>query len=255
MKGIENIDTKNVEYMQSMFYKCESLEYLDLSSFDTEKVGTNSAGTFGSTYKQLPAETKTLVPIVSYLADVSDTTLCFRKLVNELANNIGIFEFGVYKEDGTKIKTVENNNMGEIFVETKDLTLGKYYVQETTPSTEFMFCDTSRQYFTIEEPPKKPNPDTPPQDDKPKYHEGNTPNPNRPDSPDEFTLIGDDGTPLATYKKVLRPDGSFIYISDEGVPLGEVPKTQDIHNITMWYMIMLISGLAAVWQALRKDTN
>jgi streptococcal pilin isopeptide linkage domain len=53
------------------------------------------------------------------------------------------------------------------------------------------------------------------------------PDPNDPNSPEFFTLM-ENGIPLATYKKVQQPDGSYIYVEFDGTPLGTVtPATGD----------------------------
>ena len=38
IKGINKFSTSKVNDMNSMFYYCEGLEYLDLSNFDTSQV-------------------------------------------------------------------------------------------------------------------------------------------------------------------------------------------------------------------------
>lgn len=42
IEGIENLNTSNVKYMNEMFGQCSNLETLDLSHFNTEKVGNMS---------------------------------------------------------------------------------------------------------------------------------------------------------------------------------------------------------------------
>ena len=50
IEGLDQVDTSEVTNMQEMFYSCESLEHLDLSSFNTKKV-TNMTMMFASCYK------------------------------------------------------------------------------------------------------------------------------------------------------------------------------------------------------------
>ncbi|WP_294603839.1 BspA family leucine-rich repeat surface protein, partial [uncultured Lactobacillus sp.] len=50
IEGLDQVDTSEVINMQEMFYSCESLEHLDLSSFNTKKV-TNMTQMFSSCYK------------------------------------------------------------------------------------------------------------------------------------------------------------------------------------------------------------
>ena len=92
-----------------------------------------------------------VVSTISYLSTVGNTEICFRKTVDGKAEGLEEFTFGVFNENGAKQFDVKNNENGDIFVETKKLPLGKYYVQELTQSTDDLICDTSKQWFTIEE--------------------------------------------------------------------------------------------------------
>ena len=73
------------------------------------------------------------------------------------------------------------------------------------------------------EPDKPSEPETPTAPDHPKtpphYPVNRVPDANKPDSPD--TIIIDDGdTPLGEFHREEEPDGTFIYINDDGIPLG-----------------------------------
>lgn len=48
------------------------------------------------------------------------------------------------------------------------------------------------------------------------------PDPNLPDSPDKITIVNENNDVIGVYTKTALPDGTYIYISDEGVPLGSI---------------------------------
>ena len=50
IKGINKLNTNNVNYMDAMFQCCHNLEYLDLSNFNTSKV-CNMEYMFNQCYK------------------------------------------------------------------------------------------------------------------------------------------------------------------------------------------------------------
>ena len=100
--------------------------------------------------------------------------------------------------------------------------------------------------------PSTPNP-TP---DLPSYPINNTPNPNDPNSPDEFEVIGNDGTPQGKVVKVTKPNGEKEYVFDEDkTPLDgfkakkgrkALPKTGGAS--TVWYYaagmgLVIMAGL------------
>ena len=73
--------------------------------------------------------------------------------------------------------------------------------------------------------------------------------PNLPDSPDTFVLIDGGGTPLGTYHKEKQPDGSYLYLDEEGVPLGEkeIPVTGDEAHPALWFLTAAGSLSGIVW--------
>ena len=96
----------------------------------------------------------TLIPYeTSLLTEGSESTLLFKKYLDgELVNDPQrSFEFGVFKDDGTDTGIRVNNNLiGNIAVETENLPLGRYYVQEIAGTDQIIY-DNVRYYFTIEE--------------------------------------------------------------------------------------------------------
>ena len=55
----------------------------------------------------------------------------------------------------------------------------------------------------------------------PSYPISNTPNPNDPNSPDEFVAVGNDGTPQGKFIKKTKPNGELEYVLEEdGTPLS-----------------------------------
>lgn len=74
------------------------------------------------------------------------------------------------------------------------------------------------------------------------------PDPNDPDSPDEFFIFDEDGTPLGHFTKVEQDDGTFLYIDDDGIPLAGLPATGDGVSLTLLAVIiaLLLLGIAAV---------
>ena len=101
--------------------------------------------------------------------------------------------------------------------------------------------------------PSTPNP-TP---DIPSYPIDNTPNPNDPNSPDEFEVIGNDGTPQGKVVKTTKPNGEKEYVFDKDkTPLDgfkvkkgrkALPKTGGAS--TVWYYaagagLVIMAGFA-----------
>ena len=112
-----------------------------------------------------------------------------------------------------------------------------------------------------EEPDEPEEPDTPdPTPNIPSYPFNNTPNPNDTNSPDEITVIGDDGTPLGRFIKKQKPDGTFEYVdADDGTPLGNIkahrlPKTGGTGNT--WYYAIgvgLILGAGLTFKKRKEE--
>ena len=86
-----------------------------------------------------------------------------------------------------------------------------------------------------------PDEENPEEDDLPRYTITQVPDPNDPDSPDEFILVNGLGIPLGTYKKAQQPDGTYIYVDADGVPLGSgTPTTGD--NVLKLVITILLSA-------------
>ena len=69
---------------------------------------------------------------------------------------------------------------------------------------------------------------TPEEEQLPRYTRSQVPDPNDPNSPEQFVLVNGLGVPLGTFTKVQQPDGSYLYIDLDGVPLGAgTPATGD----------------------------
>lgn len=77
----------------------------------------------------------------------------------------------------------------------------------------------------------------------------NVPDPNNPDSPDDFILIDENGTPQGRYTKAPQPDGSFVYLDENGIPLGQrpIPRTGDQSNLILWAIVLTLSLAGAGW--------
>ena len=184
-------DTSNVTNMNSMFNGCSSLTSLDLGDkFDTSNVAnvTDVADMFkgcdalqklvsqksgrqdielprkmieqdspdGVVYSVMPSGSKILVPFTLSVAEsITNTTIVMRKSMDKSFENVPIFEFGVYREDGTLVDTVKNDRDGNIVIETRDYALGRYYVQEKAGTGANIIYDTSKYYFTVSEVQEK----------------------------------------------------------------------------------------------------
>ena len=187
----DKFDTSSAKSMNSMFYGCSSLTSLDLGDkFDTSNVAkvTDVADMFkgcdalqklvsqksgrqdielprkmieqdspdGVVYSVMPSGSKILVPFAYSVAEsITNTTIVMRKSMDKSFDNVPIFEFGVYKEDGTLVDTVKNDRDGNIVIETKDYALGRYYVQEKAGTDANIIYDTSKYYFTVSEVQEK----------------------------------------------------------------------------------------------------
>ena len=187
----DKFDTSSVTTMKSMFNGCSSLTILDLGDkFDTSNVAnvTDVADMFkgcdalqklvsqksgrqdielprkmieqdspdGVVYSVMPSGSKILVPFAFSAAEsITDTTIVMRKSMDKSFENVPVFEFGVYREDGTLVDTVKNDRDGNIVIETRDYALGRYYVQEKAGTDANIIYDTSKYYFTVSEVQEK----------------------------------------------------------------------------------------------------
>lgn len=109
-----------------------------------------------------------------------------------------------------------------------------------------------------ENPTNPTEPEEPEKPGKPEIPIGEVENPNKPGSPDEFVLADEDGTPLGHYKKQKQPDGTFIYVDENGIPLkGLSPKTGDTAPFIIWGLLLLsLAGMMITMIAgrrLRRD--
>ena len=87
----------------------------------------------------------------------------------------------------------------------------------------------------------------------PSYPINDTPDPNEPNSPDEFEVIGEDGTPQGKVIKKTKPNGEKEYVFEkDGTPLAgfkakqkkALPRTGGA--ATVWYYA---AGLGLVLMA------
>ena len=97
----------------------------------------------------------------------------------------------------------------------------------TTPAPEDTTTTTPEDTTTAEV--TIPNPEDPtPEDELPRFTRSQVPDPNDPNSPEEFILVNGLGIPLGIFRKVEQPDGTFLYVDLDGVPLGAgTPATGD----------------------------
>ena len=187
----DKFDTSSATSMNSMFRECSSLTSLDLGDkFDTSNVAkaTDVADMFkgcdalqklvsqksgrqgielprkmieqdspdGVVYSVMPSGSKILVPFALSVAEsITNTTIVMRKSMDKSFDNVPVFEFGVYREDGTLVDTAKNDRDGNIVIETKDYALGRYYVQEKAGTDANIIYDTSKYYFTVSEVQEK----------------------------------------------------------------------------------------------------
>ena len=115
--------------------------------------------------------------------------------------------------------------------------------------------------------PTNPNPnpdpstvtDTPtPEGELPRYPENNFPDPNDPNSPDEFVAVDEQGTPKGKYVKRKTPEGDkeYIKVNEDDTPKSvksdknKLPKTGG-SNTTVYYaggtmFFLLAAGFAVV---------
>ena len=184
----DNFDTGKVTNFFGMFFGCSSMTSLDMGDkFDTgltanvrrmfencnalQKLVSQKSGRQdielprkmieqdsqdGVVYSVMPSGSKILVPFTLSVAEsITSTTVVMRKSMDKNFENVPIFEFGVYREDGTLVDTVKNDKDGNIVIETKDYALGRYYVQEKAGTDANIIYDTSKYYFTVSEVQEK----------------------------------------------------------------------------------------------------
>ena len=184
----DNFDTGKVTNFFGMFFGCSSMTSLDMGDkFDTgltanvrwmfkncdalQKLVSQKSGRQdielprkmieqdsqdGVVYSVMPSGSKILVPFTLSVAEsITSTTVVMRKSMDKSFENVPIFEFGVYREDGTLVDTVKNDRDGNIVIETKDYALGRYYVQEKAGTDANIIYDTSKYYFTVSEVQEK----------------------------------------------------------------------------------------------------
>ena len=184
----DNFDTGKVTNFFGMFFGCSSMTSLDMGDkFDTgleanvrwmfkncnalQKLVSQKSGRQdielpfkmieqdsqnGVVYSVMPSGSKILVPFTLSVAEsITSTTVVMRKSMDKRFENVPIFEFSVYKEDGTLVDTVKNDKDGNIVIETKDYALGRYYVQEKAGTGANIIYDTSKYYFTVSEVQEK----------------------------------------------------------------------------------------------------
>ena len=62
-------------------------------------------------------------------------------------------------------------------------------------------------------------------------------------------MIGDGGTPLGEYHKEKQPDGDYVYVDDQGVPLGglDIPTTGDDGQLLVWSLGTAGSLAGLIW--------
>ena len=106
-------------------------------------------------------------------------------------------------------------------------------------------------------PPTEPTGPTGPATpaEPPRYRPEEVPDPNDPSSPDQIVIIDDEEVPIGSYSKHKKPDDTFVYVDENGVPYGyrPVPKTGDGMPVALWLTILLGSlSAAAALAVLRK---
>lgn len=105
--------------------------------------------------------------------------------------------------------------------------------------------------------PEQPDPELPPEDGgkEPPHipsEDVDAMDPNAPDSPDDFILVDENDTPIRHYTKQQQPDGSYVYLDENGVPLGEfapmdpMPQTGDQSMLGILFLLALLSGIGLI---------
>ena len=153
----DNFDTSNVTDMNSMFNGCDALLKLvsqksGRQDIELPRKMIEQDSPDGVVYSVMPSGSKVLVPFTFSVAEsITSTTVVMRKSMDKSFENVPIFEFGVYRENGTLVDTVKNDRDGNIVIETRDYALGRYYVQERAGTAANIIYDTSKYYFTVSE--------------------------------------------------------------------------------------------------------
>ena len=141
--------------MKQMFNGCDALQKLvsqKSGRLDIElpRKMIEQDSPDGVVYSIMPSGSKVLVPFTFSVAEsITSTTVVMRKSMDKSFENVPIFEFGVYRENGTLVDTVKNDRDGNIVIETKNYALGRYYVQEKAGTAANIIYDTSKYYFTV----------------------------------------------------------------------------------------------------------
>ena len=158
----DKFDTSNVTSdITSMFYECGALQKLvsqksGRQNIELPRKMIEQDSQDGVVYSTMPSGSKILVPFTLSVAEsITNTTIVMRKSMDKSFENVPVFEFGVYKEDGTLVDTVKNDRDGNIVIETKGYALGRYYVQEKAGTDSNIIYDTSKYYFTVSEVQEK----------------------------------------------------------------------------------------------------
>ena len=112
-------------------------------------------------------------------------------------------------------------------------------------------------------PPTPPNPPTTPElpPNIPSFPPNITPNPNDPDSPDEFVRVDRDGTPQGRYIKKKRPDGKneYVKVGEDKTPKGgkSLPRTGESGD-TVYYaggVMFILLAIGIMVRRKRYDTE
>ena len=157
----DNFDTGSVTNVRSMFSGCDALLKLvsqksGRQDIELPRKMIEQDSPDGVVYSVMPSGSKVLVPFTFSVAEsITSTTVVMRKSMDKSFENVPIFEFGVYRENGTLVDTVKNDRDGNIVIETRDYALGRYYVQEKAGTAANIIYDTSKYYFTVSEVQEK----------------------------------------------------------------------------------------------------
>ena len=153
----DKFNTSNVTNMKRMFNGCDALQKLvsqksGRQDIELPRKMIEQDSPDGVVYSVMPSGSKVLVPFTFSVAEsITSTTVVMRKSMDKSFENVPIFEFGVYRENGTLVDTVKNDRDGNIVIEAKNYALGRYYVQEKAGTAANIIYDTSKYYFTVSE--------------------------------------------------------------------------------------------------------
>lgn len=77
----------------------------------------------------------------------------------------------------------------------------------------------------------------------PTYPVNKIPNPNLPNSPDKITVIDENNAVVGIYTKTAMSDGTFVYINDEGIQLGNSanPQTGNVMPVELLIILFIVS--------------